>query len=297
MAKRRMMSGSSARDLIAPVNGHRGKLAAQGKSVKNHHMDNRRALKEMQRRNMAKAEVEKEQAGKGLSKMKQFQGVKSRVFESAQEANYLQEKGRDEDENDAPQKNFLKKKSGDYRASEQMAKLTLGRKHGDEAEPSPRVVEKRADVRKAPIPNSRGNLKPRINKDFKTANKSSIVGAKPTARRGQDDSPSKHESYGEVPGYLRERKKQWEEEERLRELNRPDADCPDGMVLMPEEERLETLQVLSQSEEEARQQLFAMPLTVETVAAMKKKNGLEAKLKEIEDAKKIFERPKVYISM
>ena len=86
-------------------------------------------------------------------------------------------------------------------------------------------------------------------------------------------------------------------EERERILNAPDSDCPDGMTAMPESERVETLRVLQQSEEDAKKELFALPLTVETVALTRKKNSLEAKLKEIEDAKKIFSRAKVYIAL
>jgi len=69
------------------------------------------------------------------------------------------------------------------------------------------------------------------------------------------------------------------------------------MTLMPENERLETLRVLSESEQITKSELFSMPLTVQTLGMKKKKNALEAKLKEIEDAVKIFNRPKVFISM
>jgi hypothetical protein len=69
------------------------------------------------------------------------------------------------------------------------------------------------------------------------------------------------------------------------------------MTLMPESERLETLKVLNESETLTKNELFAMPLTVETLAQKKKKNALEAKLKEIEDAVKIFNRPKVFIAL
>ena len=62
-------------------------------------------------------------------------------------------------------------------------------------------------------------------------------------------------------------------------------------------ERLETLRVLNESETLTKNELFSMPLTVQTLAHKKKKNALEAKLKEIEDAVKIFNRPKVFISM
>lgn len=45
------MSGSDARNLIAPLNGLRGELAARGKTVKNHAAENRKALKQMQVKN------------------------------------------------------------------------------------------------------------------------------------------------------------------------------------------------------------------------------------------------------
>ena len=74
-----MMSGSQARNLIAPVNGFRGAQAARGKAVKDHVSDNRRALKEMQRKNMEKMAKESAREAKGLSKMKQFKSVQSKV--------------------------------------------------------------------------------------------------------------------------------------------------------------------------------------------------------------------------
>ena len=54
---------------------------------------------------------------RGYSKMKQFQGVESRVFKQ-EASDYDAVQARDNEENDAPlyaqkHKNFLKKKSGD----------------------------------------------------------------------------------------------------------------------------------------------------------------------------------------
>ena len=140
-------------------------------------------------------------------------------------------------------------------------------------------------------------MKPRVRKNYLAENKSEMMGARPQVRSDDKAALTKHESYGEVPQYLQQRKLRWEEEEKMRQLNKPDEDCPDGMVCMPEAERLETLEVLEESEKQAKADLFAMPLTVQTIASTKKKNALEAKLKEIEDAKKIFSRPKVYIAM
>lgn len=61
------------------MNGFRGAQAARGRTVKNHAADNRKALKEMQRRNMEKEQEEREKSARGFSKMKQFQGIQSKV--------------------------------------------------------------------------------------------------------------------------------------------------------------------------------------------------------------------------
>ena len=68
------------------------------------------------------------------------------------------------------------------------------------------------------------------------------------------------------------------------------------MTLMPDAERLETLQVLRESEKETQQALFKIPLRVTTPSMMKKKTDLESKLQEIEAAMKIFSREKVFVS-
>ena len=130
------MAGTSARNIIAPVNGYRGTLAASGRQVKDHAKENRLKIRELARK---KAEDGNNSSGgmENFRKMKQFQGVKSRVFEE-----------RDDNRGDrgedmlpsqgelfvpAKQTNFLKKKSGDYRESEDAARANLQRlKMGEE---------------------------------------------------------------------------------------------------------------------------------------------------------------------
>ena len=106
----------------------------------------------------------------------------------------------------------------------------------------------------------------------------------------------KHKHYGQVPAYILTRKEQWAKEELTRRANLPDPACPRGMKLMVEADRVETLKVLRESQEEAQKQLSSLPLHVETPGQVRKKNLLEAKMKEIEDAILIFDRPKVFIA-
>jgi len=83
------------------------------------------------------------------------------------------------------------------------------------------------------------------------------------------------------------------EAERI--ANARDPGCPPGMTLMPEDERLETLRVLRATLDDVKSQLQRLPLTIETPSQIRRKNALEAKFKEVEDAVKIFSRPKVFV--
>jgi hypothetical protein len=67
-----------------------------------------------------------------------------------------------------------------------------------------------------------------------------------------------------VPDYLEERKMQWAQAETERLDNMEDPNVPAGMKLMDEDERRDTLRVLRDSLEQAKNQLFKLPLTLET---------------------------------
>ena len=88
------------------------------------------------------------------------------------------------------------------------------------------------------------------------------------------------------------------EESRRRQQNaESDDDGPpaEGMVRMKESERLETLRLLEASEEKARTDLQRLPLSMQGLGAAVKRENLERRLREIDDAKRIFSKEKVYI--
>lgn len=136
----------------------------------------------------------------------------------------------------------------------------------------------------------------RGNNDFINSNAMSVIAAHPEAPEAESNQPVHHKSYGRVPPYLAARQKKWLEEEEERRRNAPDPTCPRGMKVMPNDERIETLGVLRESQAEARKQLYALPLTIDTPSQLRYKNKLEAKLKEIEEAILIFDRDRVYIA-
>jgi hypothetical protein len=85
------------------------------------------------------------------------------------------------------------------------------------------------------------------------------------------------------------------QEKQQKKLSAPDPDCPKGMKLMPEDERLSTLDSLQTSKTECLRLLTKLPFVLDTISSKKKQEVYENKLKEIENAISIFKRPKVFI--
>ena len=72
---------------------------------------------------------------------------------------------------------------------------------------------------------------------------------------------TQRENYGKVPEYLEARKAQWAVEESAARKEREIREaCPPGHRMMPEEERIETLAMVTASLEAAKKEvrLFAM---------------------------------------
>lgn len=105
---------------------------------------------------------------------------------------------------------------------------------------------------------------------------------------------SKHQT-GKIPDYLIKRKIQKSREDEKRRLNAPDPDCPDGMIVLPEDERISTLRTLQETEREVEESLNRMPLVIETPSMIRRQKELEEKLKETKDAIKIFSQSKVFV--
>ncbi|XP_067671204.1 enkurin domain-containing protein 1-like [Haliotis asinina] len=100
---------------------------------------------------------------------------------------------------------------------------------------------------------------------------------------------------GEVPKYLRNRQASWKQEEAERLANTPDPAMPPGHKMMPEAERTETLGLLRKKQDDLTRQLQALPLRNDTFRVRTCKQELENKIAEVEEAIKIFSRPKVFV--
>uniref|UniRef100_A0A4W3GZD0 Enkurin domain containing 1 n=1 Tax=Callorhinchus milii TaxID=7868 RepID=A0A4W3GZD0_CALMI len=114
-------------------------------------------------------------------------------------------------------------------------------------------------------------------------------------QKEQEDYITKNK--GHLPQYLVERRGQWRKEAEERRRNIPDPSMPPGHTRMPEKERLETLNSLQQTQHQLTKQLLMFPVRVDTISMKNRRTELERKLAEIEEAIKIFSRPKVFIKI
>jgi len=127
-------------------------------------------------------------------------------------------------------------------------------------------------------------------KDFIKENKHNIK-IRPTKQSPKKVITQAPPTYqrGVLPKYLRDKKEE--------ELEVHDADCPPGHILLPEEERKETLRVLRQSYADRIQELNMMPVRNDTLKMRKRKMEIEEELKRIDGGIKVFQRPKVFVKI
>lgn len=95
---------------------------------------------------------------------------------------------------------------------------------------------------------------------------------------------------GVVPKYLKDRR-------GLEKAVEAEPDCPPGHILLPEEERKETLRVLRQSYADRVQELNSLPVRSDTLKMKKRKMDIEEELKKIDEGIKVFQRPKVFVKI
>ncbi|XP_075037759.1 enkurin domain-containing protein 1 [Mixophyes fleayi] len=114
-------------------------------------------------------------------------------------------------------------------------------------------------------------------------------------RRQQEEYDAKQK--GHVPQYLLDLKETWKKEREDRKQRTPDPSLPPGHTLMPEHDRQQTLQNIQQTQSQLVKDLLMLPVRADTLSIQNRRTELEKKLSEIEEAIKIFSRPKVFIKI
>jgi hypothetical protein len=114
-------------------------------------------------------------------------------------------------------------------------------------------------------------------------------------RAAGDDAAGRHKSFGAVPAYLRRRQQEMASDKAAAEDARRRAALPPGMKRMSDEERAATVATLRDNMRAIENELAKCPLRVETHGQKAKKASLEARVTEIEEALRVFQRKNVYI--
>lgn len=89
----------------------------------------------------------------------------------------------------------------------------------------------------------------------------------------------------------------WQREAEARKQSQPDPAMPPGHMRMPENQRLETLTKLLQSQSQLLRELVLLPAGADSLRAQSHRAELDRKLVQVEEAIKIFSRPKVFVKM
>lgn len=98
-----------------------------------------------------------------------------------------------------------------------------------------------------------------------------------------------------MPKYLQQYKHEAEELEKKRQELKEKRKLPPGTRLVPEEERIQTLEDLTFTKAELQKLLGQMPISLRSEGLQKKKRELEERLEKVEQGINMFSRKVVYV--
>ncbi|CAF0873953.1 unnamed protein product [Adineta steineri] len=102
---------------------------------------------------------------------------------------------------------------------------------------------------------------------------------------------------GRVPDYIEKIKEKQDQDTYVARVNAPDPDCPPGHTKVDNNQRELTLQKLHANRAELEKKLNRLPVRNDTVILRQTKEDIEKKLIELDEAIKIFSKPKVFIKL
>ncbi|KAJ3321462.1 hypothetical protein HDV06_004131 [Boothiomyces sp. JEL0866] len=130
-------------------------------------------------------------------------------------------------------------------------------------------------------------------RNFIRMNMDKVKSTPPTRSPSVSSTPTSKK--GEIPKYLIKRKLEWAKREQERLIALEQEKVPKGQTLLPDKERIRTLNALKERRDSIIQELNGFPLVIELNSLKTKKKLLEESLKEAEAGIKLFSRSKVYV--
>lgn len=156
----------------------------------------------------------------------------------------------------------------------------------------------RAQVsQKPPVPSvyEAPALLPRTNKDFVRENFDKAPEFVKAVKTKATKEVARTEPLGAIPAYLVGRKKELEEAQEQARLARAPPSAPPGQRLVPEEERVATLDRLRCRMRELEGELARLPLTMRSLLSQQRRSAIEQGMEEVENAIRTFSKQKVFV--
>ncbi|XP_063293815.1 enkurin domain-containing protein 1 isoform X1 [Pelobates fuscus] len=259
------------------------------KNIKDHGKENVRRLREIQKKCKEK-ELQKEHLGpkpvKALWKSNKYENVESKVKQKLQVNDKVTTHNQES-------LNFLKAHSHCGSGIQPKRSLT----------PRPRSPKFQSDISEQDFKvqgtgidfvahNARNANKVKIRRSRSLQGLNEVLEHKQNEQKQYDSNQKGH-----VPQYLIDLKEKWLKEKEERKKRTPDPSLPPGHTMMPEAERLETLNNIKQTQDQLIKELLRLPIRADTLSIQNRRTELEKKLSEMEEAIKIFSRPKVFIKI
>nr|XP_002124341.1 enkurin domain-containing protein 1-like isoform X2 [Ciona intestinalis] len=251
------------------------------KQEKNHTAANVRRMREIQRNSRAREQEKQEKKNtpvKALWKSTQYEGVESKV------KNFMQSPPQ------APRPNTERPHSAPAGSRRQENFNSEKEKFQPTRSQTPRA--------RSPSPNFVAR-NARAAKSYELKRSRSQLALRESDEKYQQGLKNYEETVkGKTPSYLRSRQRQWDMQERDRIRNAPDPTVPEGHTVLPDKERKATLTTLRKSQQELLERHRLLPIrSADTMGVRNRKTELEKQIMEVDEAIKVFERPRVFVRL
>lgn len=276
-AKQRMLtqqSGSQIVSLFTPEQGTREDMKRLGISPPDYMAQHKKLLKEQQQRNREAQDLGNTKPQKSVCMQQKYSNIHSRVMESRERQPSLVTA-------------FLKKREPQEAPADD-------EENQQEEDEDVLNFSSHAHVPLHSFPDKSSEAS---SKNFVRDN--ALAAARTAAKRQIRQAPAQFvqkKEYGKVPDYLKERKSRAREAQERILREEEEGRVPPGMVLMPEDERVETLALLRVKQGEVEAQLRHLPLKIETMGQRQRLADLEKALEDINNAISTFSKERVLIS-
>ncbi|ORX52123.1 hypothetical protein BCR36DRAFT_411573 [Piromyces finnis] len=262
-------SGSAVKSILCPTNGIRDEIRRKGGVPKNHAKENYMRIKLQEQAYKEKKMMEAIPKPQPF-KLKQFSNVSSKI--------------------------------STRRTSPNESRITSGMTTPKNASAAAKAAElnmmdelqERFNQLNLLKTHSNDNYR---NKNFIKENKISIqkkIQQKNTPKKETKELHRKTK-IGTIPQYLINRKQKWQEEQRKIMEKEQQGYIPEDMMVLPETDRLETLEYLNKNKTIILDEIRKFPITSETLRIKTRKKELTDKIEEIDKAIEMFSQKRVLV--